>query len=104
MSSIFCDLDDFCKRFEPWGKNLSGAGVGQEAEINSIRRFISKLAKFTMYPRRPEGDLCDRESAPHSLVPGAPPSRMSFIRGRRRRVETTGHFCQAETIASILTQ
>jgi len=38
LVDMFCDLDDFCKGCEPWGTNLSGTGVVQEAEINRIRR------------------------------------------------------------------
>jgi IS1 family transposase len=48
---------------------------------------------FAGLTRKPACDLCDRESAPHSPAPGAPPPRMTFTRGRRRQVETTGHFC-----------
>ena len=48
---------------------------------------------FAGFTRTPECDLCGRASAPHSPMPGAPPPRMTFTRGRRRHVETTGHFC-----------
>jgi IS1 family transposase/transposase-like protein len=48
---------------------------------------------FAGFTRKPECDLCGRESTPHSPVPGAPPPRMTFTQGRRRHVETTGHFC-----------
>jgi transposase-like protein/IS1 family transposase len=48
---------------------------------------------FAGLTRKPECELCDRESAPHAPVPGTPPPRMTFTRGRRRHVETTGHFC-----------
>jgi hypothetical protein len=48
---------------------------------------------FAGLTRKPACDLCDRESAPQSPAPGAPPPRMIVTRGRRRHVDTTGHFC-----------
>ena len=54
---------------------------------------------FAGFTRKPECDLCGRESAPHSPVPGAPPPRMTFTRGRRRHVETPGHVCPQATCA-----
>jgi hypothetical protein len=48
---------------------------------------------FRGLTRKPACDLCDRASALYSPAPGAPPPRMTFTRGRRRQVETTGHFC-----------
>jgi IS1 family transposase len=53
---------------------------------------------FTGYTHKPECELCDHGmDSPTQDAPGAPPPRMTFIRGRRRQVDTTGHFCpQAE--------
>ena len=52
---------------------------------------------FAGFIHKPECDLCDRESAPQLSAPGAPPPRLSFTRGRRRHVDTTGHFCPHAT-------
>ena len=48
---------------------------------------------FAGFTQKPECELCDSESAPHSPAPSAPPPRMTFSRGRRRHVETIAHFC-----------
>jgi IS1 family transposase/transposase-like protein len=48
---------------------------------------------FAGLTRKPACDVCARESAPHPSAPGAPPPRMTFTRGCRRQVETSGHFC-----------
>src|SRR5882724_1012158 len=48
---------------------------------------------FAGLTRKPACDVCARASAPHPPAPGAPPPRMTFTRGCRRQVETTGHFC-----------
>jgi len=52
---------------------------------------------FAGLTRKPACEWCDREFIPHSPAPGAPPPRMTFTRGRRRHVETTGHFCPHAT-------
>jgi transposase-like protein len=52
---------------------------------------------FAGYTRKPECERCDQgmDSDPQALT--APPPRMSFTRGRRRQVDTTGHFCPSAT-------
>jgi hypothetical protein len=43
---------------------------------------------------KPDCPVCEQkaESYPSAAVPNAPPPRMIVTRGRRRHVETTGHF------------
>jgi IS1 family transposase/transposase-like protein len=48
---------------------------------------------FAGYMRKPECECCEQEVEFPPQLPGAPPSRMGFTRGRRRYIETTGHFC-----------
>lgn len=48
---------------------------------------------FSRYTRKPECELCERVEGAPLQMPGAPPPHMSFTRGRRRQIETTGHFC-----------
>jgi len=48
---------------------------------------------FTGYTRKPECELCEQEVEAAPQMPGAPPPRMIFTRGRRRQVDTAGHFC-----------
>jgi transposase-like protein/IS1 family transposase len=52
---------------------------------------------FAGYTRRPDCELCEQGMEPPPQMPDAPPPRMSFTRGRRRQVETTGHFCPHTT-------
>jgi IS1 family transposase len=46
---------------------------------------------FAGYTRKPE--LCESGVDFHPQVPSAPPPPMIFTRGRRRHIDTTGHFC-----------
>jgi hypothetical protein len=48
---------------------------------------------FAGYIQKPECEWCEQQvqSPPQALT--APPPRMKFTRGRRRQVDTTGHFC-----------
>src|SRR5919106_6947968 len=48
---------------------------------------------FAGYTRKPECEWCEQPVQSPPQAPGAPPPRMTFTRGRRRQVETTGHFC-----------
>src|SRR5262245_18739143 len=62
----------------------------------------TKLPRATRDPKsfagltcKPTCPVCEHqaESSPSAAVPNAPPPRMLVTRGRRRHVETTGHFC-----------
>src|SRR5882724_10195052 len=48
---------------------------------------------FAGYTRKPECERCEHEVASHPQLLGAPPPRLTFTRGRRRQVDTSGHFC-----------
>jgi IS1 family transposase/transposase-like protein len=48
---------------------------------------------FAGYMRKPECERCEHEVVSHPQLPGAPPPRLTCTRGRRRQVDTTGHFC-----------
>jgi transposase-like protein/IS1 family transposase len=48
---------------------------------------------FAGYTRKPECELCEQPVQSPPQTPSAPPPRMRFTRGRRRQVDTTGHFC-----------
>src|SRR5215831_11595192 len=61
-----------------------------------VKREPKPFAGFT---RRPDCDLCQQQVRSQPLASSAPPPRMSFTRGRRRHVETTGHFCPHATCA-----
>lgn len=52
---------------------------------------------FAGWTRKPECALCEPGVAGHPPMPGVPPPRMIFTRGRRRQVDTTGHFCPHTT-------
>ena len=52
---------------------------------------------FAGLTRQPDCDLCHSQGWSQSPAPRAPPPRMIVTRGRRRRVETTGHFCPHAT-------
>jgi transposase-like protein len=54
---------------------------------------------FAGFIHKPEYLFCEPEieHQPAASVPPAPPYRMNFTRGRRRHVDTTGHFCPQTT-------
>jgi hypothetical protein len=56
---------------------------------------------FAGLTRKPDCPACEQEARlqPSAAAPSAPLPRMLFTRGRRRHVETTGHFCPQATCA-----
>lgn len=57
---------------------------------------------FAGLTRKPEGPACEQEAGlqPSAAAPHAPPLRLLFTPGRRRQVDTRGHFCPQATCAS----
>ncbi len=52
---------------------------------------------FVGLTRKPDCEACEQHVRFQPQVPGAPPPRMRFTRGRRRQVDTSGHFCPDAT-------
>jgi IS1 family transposase/transposase-like protein len=50
---------------------------------------------FAGLTHKPDCPACEQEAErqPSASTPPAPPPRLTFTRGRRRHVDTTGHFC-----------
>ena len=59
------------------------------------RRAKHDPQPFAGLTHKPECPVCAQEAGvqPSVSAPHAPPPRMTCTRGRRRHVETTGHFC-----------
>lgn len=71
---------------------------GQRAPTVPKRTRAQREPKpFAGYTRKPACELCDQGMDSQPQAPGAPPPRMSFTRGRRRHIDTTGHFCPQAT-------
>src|SRR5215510_13560133 len=59
-----------------------------------LRRTRSKEPKpFTGYIHKPLCEACQQGVDARPKAPGSPPPVMLFTRGRRRTVDTSGHFC-----------
>ena len=54
---------------------------------------------FAGYTRKPACEWCEQAAESSPQLPGAAPPRLSFTRGHRRHVDTTGHFCPHATCA-----
>jgi hypothetical protein len=54
---------------------------------------------FAGFTSKPECPACEQEAEMQlsASTPNAPPRRMTFTRGRRRHIDTTGHFCPYAT-------
>jgi hypothetical protein len=72
---------------------------GQTVTATTTPRATRDPKPFAGLTRKPECELCEPGTVSHPPAPSAPPPRMSFTRGRRRHVETTGHFCPDTTCA-----
>ena len=64
------------------------------------QRKRSKEPKpFTGYLYKPLCDACQHGADARPKAPGVPPPMISFNRGRRRTVDTSGHFCPDQDCA-----
>jgi IS1 family transposase/transposase-like protein len=79
----------FC-RFWPGGKTPPAA-------VPTPPRRTREPHPFVGYTRKPECSWCEQQVQSPPQTPGAPPPRMIFTRGRRRQVDTSGHFCPHAT-------
>jgi len=54
---------------------------------------------FAGFTRKPDCSACEQEAAMQlsASAPPTPPPRLTFTRGRRRHIDTTGHFCPQAT-------
>jgi hypothetical protein len=61
--------------------------------VPKLTRVKREPKPFAGSTHKPACALCDQGMDSQPQVPNAPPPRMIFTRGRRRQVDTTGHFC-----------
>src|SRR5215467_2219898 len=57
------------------------------------RQRSSDSKPFPGLTRKPRCEACTQAAAPHQPAPCAPPPRLVSLRGRRRAVDTSHHFC-----------
>ena len=74
----------------PLGLRRGGKTAPATTKPTRPRREPKPFAGWT---RKPECALCESGGERHPQLPGAPPPRLIFTRGRRRHVNTTGPFC-----------
>ncbi len=83
-----------CFMIHVWWPNDQMATPPTSPQPDQPRRNRSKEPNpFTGYLHKPLCEACDHGTDPRPQAPGSPPPIMSFARGRRRRVDASGHFC-----------
>ena len=83
-----------CIVIHVWWPNASKATPASLDKPNPPRRQRSKEPKpFTGYLHKPLCQACEQGLDSRPKAPASPPPVMSFSRGRRRTVDTSGHFC-----------
>jgi IS1 family transposase len=65
----------------------------------SQRKRSKEPKPFTGYIHKPLCDACQYGADARPKAPGAPPPMIIFNRGRRRTVDTSGHFCPDQDCA-----
>jgi transposase-like protein len=73
-----------------------GKAAPAATKTPQARRDPTPFAGLT---RKPLCEACEQGAGSHLPAPGAPPPHMTFTRGRRRHIDTTGHFCPHATCA-----
>jgi transposase-like protein/IS1 family transposase len=81
-----------------WSRRLCRSGKSTPAATKTPRA-TREPTPFAGLTRKPDCPACEQEAEiqPSASAPPAPPPRMTFPRGRRRHIDTTGHFCPHPT-------
>ena len=83
-----------CLLIHVWWPDASRATPATPLKPNKPRRTRSKEPKpFTGYIHKPLCEACEQGLDTRPKAPGAPPPVIIFTRGRRRTIDTSGHFC-----------
>src|SRR5438132_12938130 len=83
-----------CLMIHVWWLDSSKATPRRPYKPDQPRRKRSKeLKPFTGYIHKPLCEACQKGVDSRPKAPGSPPPVMLFTRGRRRTVDTSGHFC-----------
>ena len=89
-----------CIMIHVWWPDSSKATPTRPYKPAQPRRKRSKeLKPFTGYIHKPLCEACEQGVASRPKAPGSPPAVMLFTRGRRRTVDTSGHFCPDQDCA-----
>jgi transposase-like protein len=61
--------------------------------VKPHRKRSKEPKPFAGYLQKPLCEACEHERDSHPKAPGSPPPAIIFNRGRKRTVDTSGHFC-----------
>jgi IS1 family transposase len=76
-----------------WPDPLRATPPTQIQPDQSQRKRSKEPKPFTGYIHKPLCEACEHGVDTHHKAPGAPPPIILFNRGRKRTVDTSGHFC-----------
>jgi len=83
-----------CLLIHVWWPDHPGPLPQSPLKPSDPQRKRSKGPKpFTGYIHKPLCEACEKGTDPSPKAPGSPPPVIIFTRGRRRTVDTSGHFC-----------
>jgi IS1 family transposase len=83
-----------CLLLHVWWPDHPGPPPQSPLKPSKPRRKRSTEPKpFTGYIHKPLCEACEQGADSRPKAPGSPPPVMIFTRGRRRTVDTSGHFC-----------
>jgi IS1 family transposase len=89
-----------CLMIHVWWPGPPRAARPRTCKPAEPRRTRSKAPNpFIGYIHKPLCEACEKGTNTRPTTPGSPPPVMSFTRGRRRTVDTSGHFCPDEDCA-----
>jgi IS1 family transposase len=89
-----------CLILHVWWPDHPGPPPQSPLKPSKPRRKRSTEPKpFTGYIHKPLCEACEKGPDASPKAPGSPPPVMSFTRGRRRTVDTSGYFCPDQDCA-----
>jgi IS1 family transposase len=82
-----------------WPSGYGAAWRRPAKPIKTTHTRTRDSQSFAGLTRKPHCEACAQRTEPRQQAPAAPPPRLVFIRGRRRQVNTSHHFCPQATCA-----
>jgi IS1 family transposase len=97
---LLVTLGLICLMIHVWWPDPPRAARPRTFKPEKPRRTRSKEPKpFTGSIHKPLCEACEQGTDTRPKAPGSPPPVMSFTRGRKRTVDTSGHFCPDQDCA-----
>src|SRR5688500_6876535 len=90
---LFAALVSVCLIIHVWWPDPLKGTPPPVKPVKPQRKRSKEPQSFSGYLQKPLCEACEHGLDSRPKAPGSPPPLMIFTRGRKRTVDTSGHFC-----------